>query len=88
MLVSGLFACTPGHRHEQPGTAISEHFFLQKAYPETEFPLEGYLKGMEISRRQVAARGSGPTGFNENWEAVSAGNFSGRINAIAVHPND
>ncbi len=86
-LALALFSCNPGQpRQEQPGATVSEQFFLQKAYPETQFPLEGYLKAMEISRRNFGLRSGAPVGFNENWEPVSAGNFSGRINAVAVHP--
>ena len=86
-LVLALFSCNPGQPpQEQPGAAISEQFFLQKAYPETDFPLQGYLKAMETSRRNFSLRSNAPLGFNESWEPASAGNFSGRINAIAVHP--
>lgn len=88
-LALNLFSCNPGQpAQEQPGAAVSEQFFLQRAYPEETFPLNGYLKAMEASKRNIGLRGNTPAGFNENWEPISAGNFSGRINTVAVHPGN
>jgi len=65
--------------------APSEHFFLQRAYPDTAFDLLGYEQAMHIARREHTFFTSNRSSTNE-WVAQGPGNIGGRINAIAIHP--
>lgn len=91
-LAFAAFACTRSHRQTTPpeweGGKPYETFFMQRAYPADQFPVEAYLSGMQAATRAAYLRSARPPGFDEPWENPIPPNFSGRVNAVAVHPNN
>ena len=78
----------PRETREAAGAKPYEQFFLQRGYPEETFPLSGYLQAMEASRRQSLLRANPPAGLSDSWDSVTPQNFSGRVNTVAVHPQN
>ena len=76
---------------ENPGVSAkhgpSDHFFLQRSYPDNQFSQKAYLKGMKIATEQANQRSSSP-GFDSDWETQGPGNAGARVNAVLVHPTD
>lgn len=65
----------------------ADHFFLQRAWPDGKFSLERYAEGLAQAKRQDAEKTDWP-GFELNWTVRGPRNLGGRINTIAVHPNN
>jgi photosystem II stability/assembly factor-like uncharacterized protein len=97
VLLSAFFACNqsnssrPSDRDE--ATAISrkhapaDHFFLQRAYPESGIGEIALREAFDQARADQRLR-KGPQGFSEPWVLRGPGNIGARINAMAVHPNN
>ncbi len=67
----------------------SEHFYLQRSYPDMLPDLNAIQAAMNIATTDAAAaRRSSATGFNASWQTEGPGNIGGRINAVTVHPTD
>ncbi len=71
--------------------APDDHFFMQRSYPDTAFPMAAYNKALEIARadylrakNQLGQR----SGNSLVWESEGPGNIGGRINTIAVDPTN
>ena len=62
----------------------SEHFFLQKSYPDPTFDIRGYEQAMTIARRQKQPS----TRSSNEWVVQGPGNIGGRINTVAIHPTN
>ncbi len=73
---------------ETPGAKPYEQFFFQRGYPEKTFPVRGYLQAMEAGSRHAQLRTNLPSGFLDSWDSVTPQNFSGRVNTVAVHPQN
>ncbi|NNF01737.1 MAG: hypothetical protein HKN22_03560, partial [Bacteroidia bacterium] len=65
-----------------------DHFDQQRSYPDTKFDVRAYQEALDkVSASESAAfRQAG--GLNSAWIQEGPGNIGGRINTIAVHPND
>lgn len=68
--------------------APADHFFLQRAYPETHFSDRAYTAALAEAREQLNLRSTSPVGFSEAWNTKGPGNIGARVNAIAVHPGN
>jgi len=94
-----LFSVACNHRLSEQKDALSEKcgpydlFAFQRSYPDPDFDWKGWRNAMETVRlkekRGVQERGS--TGCDNNatnWTLQGPANVAGRVNALAVHPND
>jgi len=76
---------------ENPGVSAkhgpSDHFYLQRSYPDNQFSQKTYLKGMKIATELANQRSNSP-GFDSDWETQGPGNAGARVNAVLVHPTD
>ncbi|MEM1319746.1 MAG: hypothetical protein AAGG75_05780 [Bacteroidota bacterium] len=64
-----------------------DHFFMQRAYPESAIDLETYFQTMQGLQHRVQHRNQ-PAGFDGDWQLEGPGNLGARVNTIAVHPFD
>lgn len=64
-----------------------DHFFLQRSWPDTKFDLEAYEQTLTKSLIQ-AQNQARSNGYNEPWQQEGPGNIGGRINTVAIHPDD
>lgn len=63
----------------------NDQFYLQRSYPDGQFNLKAFEKGMTQARQLAAQRG---VGFDDEWTVQGPGNIGARINTIAIHPAD
>lgn len=71
--------------------APDEHFYLQRSYPDTVFPLSAYNKALQIAHLDYLAAKPLPGQRSGNpllWETEGPGNIGGRINTIAIDPTN
>ncbi|MEM7660150.1 MAG: hypothetical protein AAF399_28835, partial [Bacteroidota bacterium] len=63
----------------------SEHFFLQRSYPDPVFDIRGYEAAMKQALRQEAnsIRSTG-----NSWVTQGPGNIGGRMNVVTIHPTN
>lgn len=93
-LVWVLSSCSNSSENPFPpshatGAKPSEDFFLQRSYPQLNFPVRAYMAAMQASEGQASfLRGNVPAGFDGKWENIAPSNFSGRVNAVAIHPKN
>jgi len=91
-----LFACSNHAVDEAPKEqyvvgvkhAPADHFYLQRAYPETRFSDQAYTAALDEVRSQMALRSSPPIGFSDSWNTKGPGNIGARVNTVAVHPGN
>lgn len=65
----------------------SDLFFLQRAGPEGKFSLERYVEGLAQARAMAAEKGDW-AGFDLDWNVRGPRNLGGRVNTIAVDPQN
>lgn len=69
-----------------------EHFAFQRSYPDATFDAEGWRR--HITALRTAFERSRPrlseaeSGAQPDWTLQGPGNAAGRVNTIAIHPND
>jgi len=63
----------------------NDQFYLQRSYPDGQFNLRAFEKGIAEARQMAAQRG---VGFDDEWTVQGPGNIGARINTVAVHPAD
>jgi len=61
----------------------NEDYFQQRLYPESTFDYKSYIKNMTNASKEMQTRSSQGT-----WKNEGPGNMGGRVNNIAIHPND
>ncbi len=66
----------------------ADMFFLQRAFPERNFPYETYFDALETARVASFARSGQFAGFETEWTVQGPGNVGARINTAATHPSD
>ena len=64
----------------------SEHFFLQRSYPDSTFDLHAYESVLKQEQLSFSAKRGTPNSLNSDWASEGPGNIGGRINTVAVHP--
>ncbi|MEM9916939.1 MAG: cohesin domain-containing protein, partial [Bacteroidota bacterium] len=64
-----------------------DHFFLQRSFPEASLDIQQYESVLRSAKFQ-ARNGNLPLGFGEVWTEQGPGNIGGRINTIAIHPQN
>lgn len=67
--------------------APNDHFFLQRSWPEKNFPFNAYKTAIARVSNNLD-RSASATGFNSPWRTEGPGNIGGRINCVVVHPTD
>jgi photosystem II stability/assembly factor-like uncharacterized protein len=63
-------------------------FTFQRSYPYRKFDIKAYESGLKQAQQMQASRNSFSPGLEEDWTVVGPGNFGGRVNSVAVHPNN
>lgn len=67
----------------------SEHFYVQRAYPDEALDLKGYEQALGIARRQYAGSQADASRSTTNkWTVQGPGNIGGRINVVEIHPTN
>jgi hypothetical protein len=84
------FQCSRWMPSEQSGptTYPNDQFFFTRMYPDTVFPLQAYTSALEQAAIENATRISGTRSDGEDWQLEGPFNISGRINTIAIHPEN
>jgi photosystem II stability/assembly factor-like uncharacterized protein len=83
-----------GNRKEHPSDAHllepADHFYLMRSYPETSMDLAAYDLAMnQALASQRTNKTTGTTGIQDSpWLLEGPTNTGGRINALAIDPND
>jgi photosystem II stability/assembly factor-like uncharacterized protein len=67
----------------QPG----EEFFLQRSYPDGQFSIRAYTRGLEEARQSDALART-VNGFDETWTTQGPGNIGARINCVVANPQN
>jgi photosystem II stability/assembly factor-like uncharacterized protein len=68
--------------------APSDQFYFQRSYPDAQFDLAGYESALAMVQGS-AAKVSGTSGLSDTpWTLEGPTNTGGRINAIAIDPNN
>ncbi|MEM8906413.1 MAG: T9SS type A sorting domain-containing protein [Bacteroidota bacterium] len=69
--------------------APADHFFLQRSFPNGEYPLKTYKKAMRAvgQKARTLARTNNQGGFATPWTIQGPGNTGARVNSIAIHPS-
>ncbi|MFN0015816.1 MAG: hypothetical protein ACKVU2_14840, partial [Saprospiraceae bacterium] len=94
-----LFLCecqqAPRQRQSDPldrKMAPSEHFFLQRAYPDLDFDWQGWRKHIAFLRADFVKNRAknllAENGAGGDWTLQGPGNVGGRVNTLAVHPTE
>jgi photosystem II stability/assembly factor-like uncharacterized protein len=72
------------------GKKPNEWFFMQRAYPLGDIPMDQYREAVEQAKTQrdllEGAGGQAGAGVG-SWEAVGPTNIGGRVTAVALHPD-
>lgn len=71
------------HEKHQP----SEHLYIKHAWPDGKIHLKEYQKALREVQQQLAEKGDSP-GFADEWTVRGPSNLGGRINTIAVDPQN
>lgn len=78
----------PGN-HEEKLHRPSEQFFLQRSYPDPTFDLQAYEAAFQEARMSEAAQKTAISSVSTTpWTLQGPQNLGGRINAVAIDPND
>lgn len=85
-MVLYLYFQTGDSLDARAGARPEESFFLSRSYPLPVFPAAAYQKAVADAFTQSELRGSPVPGFDGDWKNAEAPNFTGRVNAVAVHP--
>lgn len=67
----------------------SDHFYMQRAYPDDAFDLKGYEQAIGIARREYATtQPNASRSTSGAWTVQGPGNIGGRINVVEIHPTN
>ncbi len=66
--------------------APSDHFFLQRSWPDRKPDFRGYEQAIKQASSMVERSAFTLPGFGSAWTLEGPGNIGGRINAILAHP--
>ncbi len=89
-----LFACQEKHQDIITQDKIdvkhgpSEEFFLQRMDPEGNFAVHAYTAGLQEAKEKAVIQNRSQNGFDQEWTVQGPGNLGGRVNTIAVHPDN
>jgi photosystem II stability/assembly factor-like uncharacterized protein len=92
-LVAAIFLISQADSETESMQEIMEpydQFAFQRSYPDRDFDWKGWRAAMQAARRgTVEARSTGCGGGTPtNWTLQGPSNVGGRVNTIAVKPND
>lgn len=65
-----------------------DHFFAMRSWPDAAFDLKAYEKALKKAQKTYREQGHAIRAFDQAWEVRGPANFGGRINTIAVNPQD
>ncbi len=65
-----------------------DNFFFQRSFPDRTFDIKAYTTAFEEMKAFDNARSLTNEGFDAEWTTQGPGDAGGRINAIAVNPNN
>ncbi|MCB9329613.1 MAG: T9SS type A sorting domain-containing protein [Lewinellaceae bacterium] len=69
-----------------------DQFSFQRSYPDRDFDWKGWRKRMASLRlnftKSLSENSWAENGANPNWTLQGPGNVAGRINTLAIHPED
>ncbi len=95
LIVAGMLSCkgTPGTGHEESESKTDPYdlFAFQRSYPDRTFDWQGWRKALVQARKAEAVqeRGLGGCSGNAvNWTLQGPANVAGRVNTLAVKPDD
>ncbi len=94
LLLAGLFNCTPIVEETKTPDKLdikhgpSEEFFLQRMNPDGQFSMKAFTKGLTQAKEDAIEISRSNSGFENEWTVQGPGNIGGRINTIAVHPQN
>lgn len=72
------------HKHE-----FNDFFFTTRAYPDKTFDYKSYISAIKTVNNQIhSPEFKASAAFDGDWRVEGPNNIGGRVNAIAVHPND
>ena len=95
-IVFCFLQCTPSNEPSEKAHAAeildakhfpSDHFFNQRAYPDTAFDISAYTDALMEARSMAQFQRDGDI-FTGDWTVQGPGNIGGRINTVAIHPSD
>jgi len=66
----------------------SEEFFLQRMDPDGNFSIKAYTAGLQQAKQDAQLQSRSIDGFDNEWTVQGPGNTGGRVNTIAVNPQD
>jgi hypothetical protein len=66
----------------------SEHFFAVRSYPDKVFDYKGYEQALKLAKQSGATQRSAETRSATSWITEGPSNIGGRINVVAVHPQN
>jgi len=64
----------------------SDEFFMQRAGSNGNFAIDTYIKSLKKVNNQATTKSI--SGFSDNWVTQGPGNIGGRVNTLAIHPDD
>lgn len=94
LFVLFIFSCNTKEVTHEPTDRLdakhgpSEQFFLQRMDPSGNFSVKGYSKGLAEAQADAALLYRSADGFDNEWTVQGPGNIGGRINTIAVNPDN
>lgn len=63
-----------------------DHFFIQRTYPDFKFDVKAHEQALREVRNQMLQKDG--EGFDVPWKLEGPTNIGGRINTVAVHPQN
>jgi len=66
----------------------ADEFFRQRMDPNGNLSIEAYIKGLKEAKSKNSLNARSITGFDDEWTVQGPGNLGGRINTIAVNPDN
>ena len=64
-----------------------ERFAEMRSWPDPTFEVKDFAEKMAAIKSNIRPERGG-NGFDEDWTVQGPGNIGGRINTVAIHPND
>ncbi len=88
--VLSSFQCSRKVQMQSSGPSMypNDAFFFARMYPDTVFPLRAYTRALEQAAIENTVTLSGTRSDGDDWQLEGPLNISGRINSIALHPEN
>jgi photosystem II stability/assembly factor-like uncharacterized protein len=97
LLSAALHTCTPNTEHElagpekegkSAGLGPNDYFMLDRNYPNATVSTEAYQRLLRESMAYDKHQQAEGRDLNFPWQLEGPGNIGGRVNAVAVHPEN